>query len=240
MNYNEAGDFGESIMALKSYNWNIQNPAISTLLGIPANELDKNQQFILGRNLLQASGAARNAVRFMESINANIIRYNSNGENHLLNGILFEIYFNSYAEFRKDKTKTHFFEEIIALRKVESLNNSFDFIRNLIESTGYELIYLPKAQDEFIDIDVVASPETTTNHLGDNVTYQVISSISYNGLDITKRIAYYNLTGRDEQGLKHVLHEFFTAPEELIQINSNIVLDKIAFIKSITEEVDEW
>jgi hypothetical protein len=240
VNYCEVGNFGELIMALKSYNWNIQNPAISTLLRIPASELDKNQQFILGRNLLQASSAAIMAGRFMESINANIARYNSDGENHLLNGILFEIYFNSYAEFRKDKTKTYYFKELISLRKIESLKKSFDFIRNLIESTGYQLIYFPKAQDEFLDIDVVASPDTTTNNFGDDVTYQVISNINYNGIDITKKIAYYNLTGRNEQRLKHVLHEFFVAPEELIQINSNIVLDKIAFIKSITEEVDDW
>ncbi|MBC8489994.1 MAG: caspase family protein [Bacteroidetes bacterium] len=240
VNYKGNGSFGELIMALKTYNWDIQNPAIDKLIKIPAKDLDKNQQFILGRNLLQASGAARSAVRFMESIHSNIIKYNNNPENHLLNGILFEIYFNSYAEFRIEKMKTHFLKEILALRKVESLNRSFEFIRNLIENTGYQLIYLPKSQDEIIDIDVVASTDTVSNFLGENVTYQVISSITYSGIDITKRIAYYGVTGRNENGLKQAIQNLFAAPDELIQINSNIALNKIAFIKSITEEGDKW
>ncbi|MPM22740.1 hypothetical protein SDC9_69198 [bioreactor metagenome] len=92
------------------------------------------------------------------------------------------------------------------------------------------MIYLPKSQDEIIDIDVVASTETVSNFLSENMTYQVISSITYNGIDITKRIACYNVTDRNENELKKAIQNLFAAPEELIQINSNIVLNKIAFI----------
>lgn len=45
-----------------------------------------------------------------------------------------------------------------------------------------------------------------------------------------------NVTDRNENELKKAIQNLFAAPEELIQINSNIVLNKIAFIKSITEE----
>lgn len=238
IDYNESNDFGNLIIEVKSQNWNKQNPAIDKLLKMPANQLDKNQLFILGRNLLQASGAAHSAANFMESIGANIGKYTIGGENHLLNGILFEIYFNSHGEFRKEKTKTYFFEKIISLRKVDSLKSSFIFISKLLENTSYELIYIPKSTDEYIDINVVASTQNTTNAIGENVSYQVISSITYNGLDITKRIENYNITGLNENGLKQTVANFFTAPQGMIQIHSNLELQKIAFIKTITEEND--
>ena len=66
---------------------------------MPLNSLDKNQQFIFGRNLLQtSSGATYTAQSFMESLSVNLQKYlTKDGENHILNGILFEIYFNPQA-----------------------------------------------------------------------------------------------------------------------------------------------
>ena len=173
----------------------------------------------------------------MESISSNITKYTKTGENHLLNGILFEMYFNAHGEFRKEKTKAYFYEKIIALRKVDSLKSSFDFISKLLENTGYEYIYIPKNTDEYLDINVVASTQNTINVMGENVSYQVISSIIYNGSDITKKIEHYNITGCNELGLKQAIANFFTAPESLIKIHSNLNLQKIAFIKEITEEI---
>ena len=155
--------------------------------------LNKNQLFILGRNILQASGAARSAVNFMESISTNISKYSIAGENHLLNGILFEIYFNAHGEFRKEKTKNYFLQKILALRKSVNLKSSFDFISKLLENTNYKLIYIPKSSDEYIDINVVSSTHNTTNVIGEDIAYQVISSITYDGLDITKKIENYNV-----------------------------------------------
>lgn len=240
INYNETDDFGALIMALKSHDWNKQNPAIEKLLRKRVSDLNKNQLFILGRNFLQASGAAHNATNFMESISTNILRYSVNSENHLLNGILFEIYFNAYGEFRQENRKDYFLEKIIALRKIASLEKSFDFIRNLLETREFKLIYLPKSEDEYIDINVVSSTENTTNHINENVTYQVISSITYSGEDITKKLADYHIIGKNEKKLRKAIAVFFSAPEELIQIHSNLKLKKIAFIKTITEEVDDW
>lgn len=237
IDYNETDEFGNLISEVKSQNWNKQNPAIEKLLSIPVDKLNKNQLFILGRNLLQASSAAFKAASFMESISSNITKYTKTGENHLLNGILFEMYFNAHGEFRKEKTKAYFYEKIIALRKVDSLKSSFDFISKLLENTGYEYIYIPKNTDEYLDINVVASTQNTINVMGENVSYQVISSIIYNGSDITKKIEHYNITGCNELGLKQAIANFFTAPESLIKIHSNLNLQKIAFIKEITEEI---
>lgn len=239
-NYNNnTDDFGKLILKIKSYNWDIQNPAIDKILNIPPKSLNKNQQFILGRNLLQASGAAFSAETYMKEIQNNIGKYTIDKENHVLNGILFEIYFNSHADFRKDKTKKHYFDNIISLRKIPELKSSFDFIRSLIELTKYPLIYLPKSEDEYIDIEIVAVNEKTLNFIGEEVIYQVISKITYNGLDLTKEIGKFHITGQNELGLTEALAGYFTAPKELIKLHCGIKLDKIAFAKTIIDD-DEW
>ncbi|WP_459213146.1 caspase family protein [Aquimarina rhabdastrellae] len=237
VNYVKNDEFGMLIKKIKSYDWNIQNPAIYDVLKIPKNSLDKNQMFILGRNLLQSSGAAFNAVEFMQDLDSNLKKYSEpDGENHLLNGILFEIYFNPQAEFRKHKTKTHYFEEILSLRSSPSFKKSFDFIRNLLISTNYDLIYLPNEKDEIIDIDVLANSKKITNNFDIETEYQLINKITYNGIDIIKDIATYDIYGATELGLKTVVANYLSAPIDLVQINSNLELKKIAIVKPIEEE----
>lgn len=239
INYSKSDDFGQLIDEIRSYDWNIQNPAIEKILKIPVSKLDKNQQFVLGRNLLQASGAAYDAQNFMQYLSLNLKKYQApDGNNHLLNGILFEIYFNPQAEFRKEKTKKHYFDEIMLLRKNPLFVKSFGFIRNLLLSTNYALVYIPKEIDEIFDIDVVANNEKIANYIGKETEYQIISKITCNSVDILNEIANYDIYGKNEFGLKKLLSNFLSAPIELIQINSNIQLNKIAISRALEE--NEW
>jgi hypothetical protein len=237
INYSKNDEFGQLIQQIKSYNWAIQNPAINTILKISSDLLDKNQQFILGRNLLQASGSAYEAGNFMKSLPVNLRKYSTkDGENNILNGILFEIYFNPQAEFRKDKTKKHFFNEIISLRKNLLFKKSFEFINSLLNDTEYPLIYIPKETDEIFDIDVIANNEKITNYIGKETEYQIVSKITCNSIDILNEISNYDIYGKNELGLKQILSSFLSIPEELIQINSNIELKKIAIVKELEED----
>jgi len=228
-------EFGKLIVAVKSHNWYVQNPAISQLLTI--KNLDKNQQFILGRNLLQAAdGGARSAEGFMSVIKNSILLYNVDEENHLLNGILFEIYFNSRGDFRRDKTKmTQQFEEIISLRKISELKKSFNFINGLLtcEYKQYPLIYLPKPDDEILDINVIATEGERNDVFGKKQVCQIINSITYNNIDITEQIAEsYRFWEVSKEKLEKDIACFFTAPISLIEIHSNINLSLIYFDKN--------
>lgn len=237
VNYSKNDKFGQLIQQIKSYNWNIQNPAIAQALNIQPNLLDKNQQFILGRNILQASGAAYEAGNFMTELPTSIIGYTTaDGENNLLNGILFEIYFNPQAEFRKERTKKHYFDEIISLRKNPTFKKSFEFINNLLIATKYPLIYLPQETDTYFDIDVIANNDIIKNIHGNEVEYQIISKINCNSIDIVNDISQYDIFGKNELGLKKILSNFLSIPQELIQINSNLELKKIALAKGLEED----
>ncbi|MGV3504723.1 MAG: caspase family protein [Adhaeribacter sp.] len=235
-NFDADNEFGYLINELRSCNWDRQNPAIDILLKINPRELNKNEHFVLGRNLLQSSDYAYNATNFFDNLNSNLIPFMVEEENHVLNGILFEIYFDSHGEFRRGNFKTNSFEKVFQLRKVSRYKKSFDFLRDILTPYSELLFYIPSGQNTIIDVDVLATNEKRKDFLGNEEIFQVISKINVFSMDIAEQLSNYAINGQNVIGLKDALSNFLFAPKESIQINSNIHIDKLAFIKFKEED----
>ena len=136
-----------------------------------------------------------------------------------------EIYFNPYGEFREDKTKKHHLEKILALRKIESLQSSFKFIQNILNSVDYNLIYIPEKEDKIIDVNVQAVSQVDES---DN-SIKIIQKITFNNIDITNQIKSYMNYKRVKEDLVRSIADFLTAPEEIVHIHSNLELNNISF-----------
>jgi len=229
-------EFSQLIGELKSYDWDRQNPAIDKLLRIRSTNLDKNMQFILGRNLLQASGNAFHAMNFFEKLASNLEQYTQDGENHVLNGILYEIYFGNYGQFR-GRLKDHFFEQVMTLRSQPSFVRSFAFIRDVLRPHEGLLHWVPGTPDNMIDVDIRATSEKITRRFGPEETYECISRINVHGHDIIDTIGNrYGIIGQGGDVLKSTIANFLQAPSELVQINSNLELRKIWLVDSVANE----
>ena len=88
---------------------------------------------------------------------------------------------------------------------------------------------------------ITANNEKGSNDLNIETEYQLINKITCNSADIIKDIATYNIYGETELGLKHILSNYLTAPRNLIQINSNIELKKVAIAKTKEEnDLIKW
>lgn len=218
--FREGGLFGSLIDDFRSCNWNRQNPAIHKLNSISPSTLNKNQQFVLGRNLYQSSARAYDVQSFFERLGKNLLKYDDRGDNHVLNGILFEMYFNSKGEFR-DRPKAHAYEKVFELRKDPRYARSFDFISTALKSYREQLFYIPSGKDEPIDVNICALNKSCKIVLGKERIFQEVTSVTVGGKDITKDLSF---TRGDEATLKKNLSEYFTAPAELIRLHSNIPL----------------
>lgn len=237
----EGTDIDRIIVDLKSSNWNKQNPAIYNLSKIDSEEINKNQQFIIGRNLLQASGYAHSATDFVDDIESNLSKYSkSDGNNHVLNGMLFEIYFDSYGEFRKGNFKLSYFEKIIALRKNKKFDSSFKFIQGALQPFREHLYYIPSHENNIVDIDVLATSEIVKDLSNRENTYEVISKINISTDDITHQLYSYGLYGGNIHTLKLALATFLVTPIELIHINPNIPINKIDFASNFKDQESEF
>ncbi|KRD06336.1 hypothetical protein ASE21_19390 [Flavobacterium sp. Root901] len=236
--FSEANDQFGIVMNLKSYDWNIQNPAIDRFLSIPPSKIDKDQQFIIGRNILQAADYAFNATAFLDNLRENLRLYTVEGENHLLNGILYEIYFNSNGDFRSENLKKHNLPKVLKLRNVPEFKKSFEFITKVLEPYRDQLFYIPGDNVSHIDVAVLATNEVKRSKTGEEFPYQAVDTITVQGKDITLPISKYDVWGTNESNLKQVISHYLSAPEELIQINSGVELKKMTF--KIPEETSTW
>lgn len=131
---NPKGCMDSYIKRLKSYNWYIQNPAINEIINNPPinaedNETNRSSVFVLGRNILQSAvGSSGSAISFLENFSRIIDSWKTVFKKALIDGILYEIYFNSKGEIRPKSFKATFFDEIVNNIKELHLDNPFAFI----------------------------------------------------------------------------------------------------------------
>lgn len=221
----DGSEIDNIIEGLKSCDWNRQNPAIDkfTTIGVKPNEINKDKQFLLGRNILQSSTAAFNVNSFVENLGNNISKYSIEGENHILNGVLFEIYFNSNGEFRVDNFKNYHLDTIFKLQTNQLFEKSFKYIHDTLLPYKDQLYYIPDCSNNLINIDVRVEEREEKDFYGGHKKVQCILNIVFSGIDITSDFTKkHYINGINEERLKEMLSDFTLSPSYLININSNI------------------
>lgn len=145
---------GKIIGELKHYNWFAQNDAVDEFRKKEPSSLASDELFVVGRNLLQAAcGGSHSAQNFIKDASL-LAKYTVKGENHLLNGILFEIYFNSKGLFRFRDYKSGMLDDLMELCNHESLKCSFCFIEKALKRFETNLIFVPSEAPKQVDINV--------------------------------------------------------------------------------------
>jgi len=148
--------FDEIVVDMRSHNWYKQGPALAKFRSLTKESLDCSELFLTGRNILQmAEGEEHSSERIMTNSLDNFLSdYFSDSENHLLNGILFEMYFNSKGVFRETKFKNRFITQIFSLQKNAKYKNSFDFISNQLRPFRDLIFYMPTSVAKTLPIDI--------------------------------------------------------------------------------------
>lgn len=165
----------EIIAKLGSRNWYQQNPAVTALGGIDWADSEKDELFVLGRNLYQtACGGSRTADSYFANLRDKLRLLDDEVAFHILNGMLYEIYFDSHGRFRSKK-KTERMDEVLSLEESGQFAKSFDFIRQALAQYENYLFYTPgSARDVIVDI-------VNTEEADDKST---IESVSVEGQDV--------------------------------------------------------
>lgn len=183
--FESSGDAVDQIIEdLKSHNYYVQGPAIDRLTRIPISMFDNDQLILLGRNILQAAdGGEFKSMEIIKSLNAWLTKYTANGENHVLNGMLYEIYFNSNGEFRKTRFKSQYLDDIYKLESNQSYTASFKFIQGELSPYRDTLLYIPSVPPISISLSLVF--EVTTGWLADaeSEVYK-LTSIKHEGNEL--------------------------------------------------------
>jgi hypothetical protein len=143
------------IRALKSHTWGTQHPAVVELLELDWNKVKPDEAFVLGRNRYQtACGGERRAEAALRSIRKEMASLPEDRAIDVVNGMLYEVYFDSKGEFRGRKLKSRHLGDLLELQKIKKYQPSVGFIRRSLEPYRSDLLFLPSTEPEVVQVDV--------------------------------------------------------------------------------------
>jgi Caspase domain len=131
------------IAGLKTHNWYKQNPALALLDDESVKKMAKNSLFVIGRNIYQAAcGSASGPGEFLRDFMNATSGYSKDNRKSILDGILFEIFFDKDGKPR-ERAKRQSFEEVFELQRHEELKESFEFIAESLTVTNGDFYAIP-------------------------------------------------------------------------------------------------
>lgn len=219
------------ITNLKIHNWYIQNPAIDKLLKwtFPeeTNEGDKDSVFVLGRNILQsAEGSSGSAISYIENLYLNIQNWPKTFQVALIDGILYEVFFDSERKIRPRSFKASFFEDIIKNIQKFDWKNPFDFINAQLSRVTSRFVPKVGGQDKYLFCFDI-------NEQGNTV------GLKCNGQNISSTfISRFTSEFADSTQIKAALMSYYAIPQSQIQVEGISPLQEK--VKYIMEEIDAF
>jgi hypothetical protein len=164
------------IKGLKSLNWPTQNAALAELTPTSVKKMVPENLFVLGRNIYQAAcGSSHAATSFIRSFMEETAGYPNAKRKALLDGMLFEIFFDSDAKLRPD-IKGEMFDDVFDLQKHAPLSDSFAFIAGALVTSRGAFYSIPgKGHEVSVSIKTVRSGSEF-----------VVKSIYVDGVDVLR------------------------------------------------------
>lgn len=217
------------IRALKSLNWYTQNPPLEAITVDQLDSASSDSLFVLGRNILQAaSGSANAAVDWINHFRTRTSGMKPEKRKALLDGILFEIFFDSKGEIRKSP-KANYFDEAFELEQFPELKDSFEFIAGALSSRASDYVALPgKGQRITVDVHVGQNNEVTGVFIAGK-NHFVREDDIFDNDDEGKEILYRS---RERERFEHDLVGQLLVPRRLLRVVYNKPITDLATLKA--------
>jgi len=232
-NYTSNGtEIDEIIEKLRSHDWYKQQPAIQKLSKVDKKKIDESYRFLLGRNILQtAIGGEFSANSIIKNLDNWLIDWFIGEENHVLNGILFEIYFNSKGQFRQTNFKNELIDEIFQLQTIEKYQKSFEFIQKQLAPFDEFVFYVPSNPAITLPIEVTFE-EIKDSYKGKDKTYFRLISVKYQDFELMEPYTNYDfdtISVRYEKFIEN-LRTQLTVPKTNLRLSVNVKEDEIKLV----------
>lgn len=216
----------EIIRALKSYTWGVQNPAVLRLLEQDWSKISADEAFVLGRNLYQcACGSERKAFAVLSDLRRELAALPEDRALDFLNGMFFEVYFDSAGEFRGRKLKGRCLSKLLALQTVKKYAASIAFVRRALEPYRTSVLFMPSTEPETISVElsIRKSDPPTVRRLKVHDRNLLTTDPDEGDLDTRIwRLSYQNFTVKE---LRQQLSDEWSIPTEQLEIKCTPTLE---------------
>jgi len=220
----DGSEIQDVIKNLKSHDWYKQSPAINKLDRIDKQSIDESERFLLGRNILQtAIGGEFAANSIIKNLDEWLNGWFTGEENHVLNGILFEIYFNSKGQFRQRDFKAGLIDDVFKLEKNARFKASFEFIKNQLNPFHEYLFYIPSHPPTTLPIELQFEIEKYMRGDTERTAHRLIS-IKLHDVEVMEPYADndYDTISVSYENFKEKLRDVLCVPLERLRLSMNI------------------
>lgn len=153
------------ISGLKTHNWYAQNPAIDEITNSLLSTSDDDSLFVLGRNIYQsACGDSGSAISYINDFHSKHASLDISKKQAILEGMLFEIFFNSQAEFR-ETFKSTMFNKVFDLSVYSEYQSAFEFISEVLLPFSGNFYVIPGKTVDDVSIELVLENGTNDSRL---------------------------------------------------------------------------
>jgi len=217
----------EAISGLKSSNWYTQNPALTKLTDADLASADNDSLFVFGRNVYQAAcGGANASISYIGDFHNKVAEVPPEKYKAILDGMLFEVFFNSKGELRKG-FKLSKFNDLFDLRKIPEFAPSFDFIAEVL-LTHQNRFYVIPGKQRSVSVDVVAEPNEAMECLVTGVFFEGINVLRKTGSNVVDDLGAYPI--RYEKLVQTISSEMVIPLAQLtVNVNFDFQSTKILF-----------
>ncbi|KZM39333.1 hypothetical protein OA92_20815 [Marinomonas sp. SBI22] len=217
----------EIIEKIKSCNWYVQNPAIDGLTSQLLVGSDDDTLFVLGRNLYQAAcGNSGSALDYVNNFRSKVSSIDIEKQICILEGMLFEIFFNPRGDFRTS-FKTTMFNAVFELDVYPDYKPAFDFIAEVLLPFSNSFYLLPGKAIDDASIELSSSESKSGSVIikevhfdGENILY---------GEDGWEKYSFDGEIAYDSMRYDSLLDKISTEmmiPKKSISIQSTIPIDE--------------
>jgi len=212
------------IEGLRTHDYYKQKPALVLFERMLPHVLDESSLFLIGRNILQtAIGGEFNAQSIFKNLDHWLLKYSSGNNNHILNGILFEIYFNSKGQFRQTDFKNELIDEIFKLQLNKRYESSFQFIIKQLAPFREYLFYIPSSPPTALPIEVTF--ETTVFTLNDIPVFgHKLISIKHEEVELLEPYedTQFNTISVNYEQFSERLKTELSVPKNMLRLSMNV------------------
>lgn len=221
------------IEGFKSYNFHEQNDALKSFGNIDPIDLSYDQIFVIGRNILQAASGGAWDSQYLINDPQRLAKYTIQGNNHLLNGIFFELYFNKESHLRDRVKSRNILSDILEYHSNPDLQCSFEFINKMLLPFEQRFLQIPSVQMNSVSLDVKMEKEVYKfPYDSEESEYYVVKSIKKDTMELlvdNDQIGRFDVNNMNYpikffsiDDLRKQLSEIFDFPIKYIKIVSNI------------------
>jgi len=156
------------IQTLKIHDYYRQNPAVDNFTVAVANKFGTNSLFVIGRNLYQAAdGNAHSAIAYLKKFMTYTQGMEMEKRKALLDGVLFEIFFDPEAQLRA-KPKGLWLSEVFESQQYAELSESFEFIAECLIQHADRFHAIP-GKGHTVAVDIVTKKKSPNVYIVENI-----------------------------------------------------------------------